>query len=81
MIFVLNSIVDFTEQFYAANIPTEKWDTIVDQLSRFQYVEETCLNHCCWVKLDLATQDGAVAVRRTEETVEKINRLIERYKR
>lgn len=72
--------VNFTMEWYEYKIPIEKWDTVNILLERLKYVDEVCLDHQCWVKIDPDTYNPVVAVRRCKIVADKIQRILERYR-
>lgn len=47
---IIEPRIDFTDELYAAHI--EDWDKVERALWRLRGVKETCLNHCCWVRIE-----------------------------
>ena len=44
--------VDFTDEWFAANIDNDRWDEAEDLFFKIEGVKTVCLNHMCWIEAD-----------------------------
>lgn len=71
----------FTDRYYAElnHLSFEQTETFDRQLLRLKYVDETCINHECYVVAKLETSNFEVAKKRAEHLQWQINGLISRW--
>jgi hypothetical protein len=79
--FNISISIDFTDELYRhlTGLNCIYGSQLQKQLSRFKYVTEVSIDHCCVVTACLDTDDFAAAYRRTLQLRKKILRAILRW--
>ena len=68
--------IDFTEEWFAANISFDGNEEAMERLGDIPGAKEWCLNHCCWITFQLPTVDGVQASTFTNHRIKLIEDLI-----
>lgn len=71
--------VDFTAEYYAANMSFDDGEEFEEKLGALPYVDETCINHQCWVKIDPGTRNMAQAQWLVHNTRLQMMKLLNEY--
>lgn len=69
--------LDFTDDWFDANIDVDLWDNAHDSLMAIPNVTEVCINHAVWVKADLGNWRPEDLTAVTDEIEAAVVKVIE----
>lgn len=73
-------VIDFTDDFFEADIPTNVWPEFEETLMHVGAIDSVCLNHCCYVEADVGNTQLQTVVEIAEEIEKAIRDAIERWR-
>lgn len=72
--------IDFTDEFFAADIPTNVWPDFEDSLAQIGAVSGVCIDHCCWVEADVGNPQLQSIIEIAEEIERGVRKAIDYWK-
>lgn len=67
--------IDFTEEWFDANIDTDFWSAVENKLLDIDNVKTVCVDHCVWVEAEVGNprmHDLMVIAEQIEKDVERV---------
>lgn len=69
--------IDFTDEWYEADISFERHDDVFDKFYQLKHIDEVCINHMCWAKFNVGNPTEQTLTELAEEFKAQTKKIID----